>query len=238
MDIEKVIRGAGEHKSADALKKLLEGFISPAFGALPKSEVELLMLGALEDIGAISADPGVYELVSKLRVTRSRARKLIYERELRRLSVADLDIRVKSLLSRPIIQKAGEQFVLEVESPLVSDHLRSKVRALGHVSDGSFSPSVVKLPLEAIVALIEQYIPEAQRPAVKDALVAAGAPDTSLGGVLKSVLRKVASKVASDTGEALLDKTSEYLSPIIGGAVRDLTERISELYPVQNGDAS
>lgn len=233
MDLDAIVRQAGDERSAIALKGLLQRFLDPAFGALPKSEIELLILNALEEVGAISSEPGVYELVSKLRVTRTKARKLIYERELRRLSVSELDSRVKNLLKRPIIQKSGDQFVLEIENPLISDHLRSKVQLLGHVSDGSFSPSIVKLPLDAVVALIELYIPEHERQAVKEALIAAGAPDKSFKGVLKAVLKKVAGKVASDTGEALLESASEYMSPIVDGAVDGLTEKISEVFPVE-----
>lgn len=230
MNLEEIMREAGEAKAASALKTLLERFLDPAFGALPKSEIELLILGALEEVGAISAEPVVYELVSKLRVTRTKARNLIYERELRRLTPAELDSRVRSLLKRPIIQKAGDQFVLEVENPLVSDHLRSKVQALGHISDGSFSPAIVKLPLDAVVALIEHYIPMEQRGPIRDTLVAAGAPDTSFKGVLKAVLKKVALKVASDTGEALLDNASEYISPIVDATIGHLADKISEVF--------
>lgn len=230
MDLNEIFRLAGDECGSNALKALLGKFLDPAFGALPKSEIELLVLAALEEVGAISSEPGVYELVSKLRVTRTKARNLIYERELRRLSAAELDSRVKNLLKRPIIQKSGEQFVLEVENPLVSDHLRSKVQALGHVSDGSFSPSIVKLPLDAVVALIELYIPENERANIKAVLIAAGAPDTSFKGVLKAVLKKVADKVASDTGEALLDHASEYISPIVDATVGGLAEKISEVF--------
>jgi hypothetical protein len=237
LDLEQIIRDAGDARAASALKTLLERFLDPAFGALPKSEIELLLLGALEEIGAISAEPGVYELVSKLRITRTKARNLIYERELRRLTPAELDSRVRNLLKRPIIQKSGDQFVLEVENPLVSDHLRSKVQVLGHVSDGSFSPSIVKLPLDAVVALIELYIPENQRESVKDALVAAGAPDASFKGVLKAVLKKVAGKVASDTGEALLENASKYISPIVDATVAGLTDNIAEVFSAEGENA-
>lgn len=237
MDLEQILQDAGDARAARALKTLLERFLDPAFGALPKSEIELLLLGALEEVGAVSTEPGVYELVSKLRVTRTKARNLIYERELRRLTPAELDARVRNLLKRPIIQKSGDQFVLEVENPLVSDHLRSKVQALGHVSDGSFSPSIVKLPLDAVVALIELYIPENQRAPVKAALIAAGAPDASFKGVLKAVLKKVAGKVASDTGEALLENASEYISPIVDATVAGLTDKIAEVFPEEGADA-
>jgi len=230
LDLNQIIRDAGDARAVDALKTLLEKFLDPAFGALPKSETELLFLGALEEVGAISTEPGVYELVSKLRVTRTKARKLIYDRELRRLTPAELDSRVRNLLKRPIIQKSGDQFVLEVENPLVSDHLRAKVQFLGHISDGSFSPSIVRLPLDAVVALIEHYIPQNQRTPVKVALVAAGAPDASLKGVLKAVLKKIAGKVASDTGESLVENASEYISPIVDATLDGLTDKIAAVF--------
>lgn len=230
MNLEEVFGEVEHERAALALQQLLQKFLDPAFGALPKSEVELLMLNALEQIGAVSPEPGVYELVSKLRVTRTKARKLIYERELRRLSPSELDRRVKELIKRPLIQKSGEMFVLEIENPLISDHLRAKVQQLGHISDGSFSPSLVKLPLDAIVALIELYLTEDEIDAVKAALIEAGAPDTSFRGVVKSVLKSVAKKIASDTGEALMDNASEYLSPLMEGATAELTEKIAELF--------
>ena len=236
MNLEGTIRDAGDQQRTDALHAFLARFLDPAFGALPKSEIELLVLNLLESIGVVDPDLGVYELVSKLKVTRSKARSLIYERELRRLSATELDSRVRELLKRPIIQKAGELFILEVESPLVSDHLREKVQKLGHVSDGSFSPSIVKLPLDAIAALIELFIPERERLPVKQALIAAGAPDASFRGVVKAVLKRVAAKVASDTGEALMENASSYISPIVDGALDGITGRIGEVFAPDDVD--
>ena len=236
MKIKECLNALSQDDLKDAAAEFLEGFCTPAFGALPKSEIELIVLRFLEKVGAISADPEVYELVSSLKVTRTKARNLIYERELRRLSPSQLDERVKSLLKRPLIQKSGEQFVLEVENPLVSDHLRSRVKNLGYVSDGSFSPSIVKLPLDAIVALIDFYIDNDHQEEVRQALIDAGAPDSSFRGVLKSVLKKVATRVASESGEALIDKASEYIGPIVDATIEGLTDRISEIFQQENGN--
>lgn len=230
MDFDGILSSRAAEDVKGALAKFLHEICNPAFGALPKSEMELLLLNLLENIGAVSDDASDYELVSKLRVTNSRARKLIYERELRRLSHDDLDSRVKDLLRRPIIQKSGELFILEIGSPLVSDHLRARVRELGFFTDGSFSPSVVKLPLDAIVALMEFYIPKSEQIAVRRAMIAAGAPDTSFKGVLKAVLGKVAQRVASETGEAVMQKASEYLGPIIDAAAGQVTAKLAEVF--------
>lgn len=230
MDIKLIINALPEAKAKAVLAQLLERYLTPAFAALPKNEVELLVLDALEQVGAISADPQLYELVSKLKVTRAKARRLIYDRELRHSSSADLDAKVKALLKRPLLQKQGELFVLEVENPLVSDHLRDKVQQLGYVSDGSFSPSLIKLGLEAITALIASLLSTDEQEQVRLALIAAGAPDGSFRGVLKATLKKVASKVAADSGEALMDKAAGYLAPIVDASIAALGEKAAELF--------
>ncbi|OGT12290.1 MAG: hypothetical protein A3F73_13935 [Gallionellales bacterium RIFCSPLOWO2_12_FULL_59_22] len=230
MDIKRIINALPEANAKAVLAQLLERYLTPAFAALPKNEVELLVLDALEQVGAISADPQVYELVSKLKVTRPKARRLIYDRELRHSSSADLDAKVKALLKRPLLQKQGELFVLEVENPLVSDHLRDKLQQLGYACDGSFSPSLIKLGLEAITALIAALLSTAEQEQVRLALVAAGAPDDSFRGVLKATLKKLASKVAADSGEALLDKAAGYLAPIVDASIAALGEKAAELF--------
>lgn len=230
MDINQIVIGATEEEAKSALSYFLQNYMTPAFGALPKNEVELIVLHVLEKLGAIDEEPELYEFVSKLKVTRSKARGLIYDRELRRSSEGELNNKVKNLLKRPLIQKNGDLYVLEVENPLVSDHLRSKVQKLGYVSDGSFSPSIIKLGLDAITALIESYLSAQEKNDIKAALVAAGAPDTSFTGILKATFKKVASKVASDTGEALMDKASEFISPIIDAGIDLIKEKAGELF--------
>ncbi len=230
MDINEIIQGTDENIVKTALAYFLTSYTNPAFGALPKNEVELIVLNVLEQLNAIGAEPEVYELVSKLRINRSKARGLIYDRELRRSSESDLNEKVKALLKRPLIQKDGQQFILEVENPLVSDHLRSKVQKLGYVSGGSFSPSIVKLGLDAISALIESLLPNEEKENIRQALINAGAPDTSLRGILKATFMKIAQKLASDTGEALIDKASDYFSPIIDIGIDAITEKAQELF--------
>ncbi|WP_428240091.1 hypothetical protein [Gynuella sp.] len=234
MDIDQIIAETPEENVKSALSYMLKSYMNPAFGALPKNEVELIVLNVLESLNIIDPEPELYQLVSKLRITRSKARGLIYDRELRRSTESDLDERVKTLLKRPLIQKNGDLYVLEVENPLISDHLRSKVQKLGYVSDGSFSPSLIKLGLDAISALIESYLSDQDKKQLTAILIEAGAPDTSFGGVIKATLKKVAVKVASDSGEVLMDKASELITPIIDAGFDLLRERVSDLFDQDN----
>ncbi len=214
MDIKTIVASASETDAKAALDYMLDAYMTPSFGALPKSEVELIMLNVLEKLGAISAEPELYELVAKLKITRSKARRFIYDRDLRRSTAEELDEKIKHLLKRPLIQKNGDLWVMEIENPLVSDHLRARVQKLGYVSDGSFSPSIIKLGLDAIVALLESYLTEEEQPAVKRALVAAGAPDSSLRGVLKATLKKLAHKCRSRNRRGHYGSRLRYYFPL------------------------
>jgi hypothetical protein len=192
MDVQTVVQRVDPQVAREALAVLLETYLNPAFSALPKAEVDLAFMDALEKLGYISSSPSEYELVQKLRVTRAKARNLYYNRELRRRSPEQLDLLVRQALLEPLIYKDGDLFVLEVDSPLVLDHLRSKLRDLGFASDGSFSPSLVKVTVRGFAALVESYIPEGKKEQLKKKLIAAGVEeDTSFGAVLQGALRQL-----------------------------------------------
>ena len=135
-------------KSSHILLEFLSSYLNPAFGILPKKEIDLQVFKMLEQIGYINEDSTLYELVQKLRVTKTKARNLLYDQELRRLDITELDKHIIELLKNPILQKEGDLFLFEVENPLVSDHFKAKVQSIGYLTDGSFSPSIVRLSIE------------------------------------------------------------------------------------------
>lgn len=212
------------------LSEILDRYLDPAFGSLTKKEADLLMIDALEDLNYISYDPTLYEIETKLRITRYKARTLIYENELR--DPHDLDRRVKAALINPILQKDGEFFYLEVENPLVQDHLRAKLHELNFTADGTFSPSLIKLSLKALAALISHYMDKTEREKVRKELVAAGAPDTSIQGVLKAVLKALALKYAQEEGGAIVERVSDYISPILGGSLGTMKGSFKKLLAI------
>lgn len=230
MDISAITTKAGSQKTKAALDAFLSAYLNPAFGALPKTEVELLALRLLTQVGAISERPSVYELVSSLKITRSKARRLIYDQELRTRTLQDLDEDLCLLLRAPILQKRGEMFVLEIENPLLSDHVRAKLKSMGHVTDGSFSPNLVTLTVDAMVALIEDQLTDMQKAETLDALVKAGAPDKTLKGVLKSALRKLGEKLADESGQAVADEVAKYVGPLLDASKSAITSAFKSFY--------
>jgi hypothetical protein len=232
MDIKELVDAADAASCASALKPFLKNYLSPAFGALPKAEVELLVLQMLEDLRLIDGNLGAYELVSKLKITNAKARRLLYERDLRRKTPEDLDKQLLIVLQKPSILKNGKWFILQIENALLTDYLREKVKLLGHVTDGSFSPGIVKLSLDAMAALIDEMYEgkDEKKETARKALIAAGAPDTSFKGVIRAVLEKIGSKFAAEAGEALMYEASGYLVPIVTGASAGIAKTFKGLF--------
>jgi hypothetical protein len=133
-------------------------------------------------------------------------------------------------LTSPLILKQGDLFTLEIENPLVIDHVKEKLKSLGYATDGSFSPSLVKLSIDTFNALVTNSIPVANQSAVKAALVTAGAPDGSFGAVVRGVLVRLGGKFADSAGEELAGNISDYLGPLLSGATTEITAKVSELF--------
>lgn len=229
MDLEQSVARIPEAQAKALLLKLLSAHVRPAFGAQPKAELELAALEALQGLGSIGAEPSLYELVSSLRITRAKARNLLYALELRRSTPAQLDAKLKALLRAPVLHKQGELFAMEVENPLLADHLKARLQQLGHASDGSFSASVITLKLEAMVALVASCLSVDEQEKLRLALVKAGAPDTSLRGLLTSAFKKLGAKLAAKAGEAAVEQAVDTLGPILDGTIKPAVGRLMAL---------
>ncbi len=223
-DPTSVIQGANAATQETALIAICRGALTPAFGAVTKRELELLIFDALIRVSFLSEPPSVYEVMQKLRVTRGRARALLFDRDVRRHGNSELDELAKAALRHPLLQGQGYAVVLDIENPLLADHIRETLRKLGHATDGSFSPSIVKLNDDAAGALIEHYVPEGERDEVMKALYKAGVKDKSIKGAVKALLRKGASKLAGETGDAIAGDFGELVGRLFESNAAAVTD--------------
>jgi hypothetical protein len=210
-----------------ALRVVGAGALNPAFGSLTKRELELLILESYIAIGFVSESPGVYELMQKLRITRGRARSLVYDRDIRRLSEAELNALTVDALKRPLLQSQGHTVVLDIENPLLCDHIRELLRMLGHATDGSFSPTIIRLNDEAAGALVEHFVVSSDRKPVLAEFHKAGVKDKSIKGALVSMLRKGAGKIAGETGDALAKDFGELVAGVLERNFQEIGEAAS-----------
>jgi len=218
-------------KVKKAFIELLQDYLTPAFGSMTKRDFDIILFIKLQQLGIFRKNPELYDLVTQLRVTRPKARNLLYESKLRQSSRDDLDRELKELLQKPIFLKENDKIGIEIDNPFLIDHLRAKLKQLNYITDGSFSPEMVKLTTEAFAALLESYLPNDSKKEIKKALVEIGAePDTSLKGILKGAFKKLGTKLADEAGGHAAEAVGEYLGPLIQGAASAVKDRFVGLF--------
>lgn len=212
-------------------KELMTEYFSPAFGSISKRDLDILLFTKLQKLGLISENPEMYELISKLRVTRSKARNLLYESKLRQSTTEQLDTELIKYLTNPIFLKDNDKIGLEISNPYLIDYLKAKLKDLKHITDGSFSAELIKLTPDAFVALFDSYLLEESKTEIMSALVSIGAKsDTTFKGFLKGVLKKLGTKIADKAGEDIAENIVDYLNPLFSGKIDVLKDTIKEIY--------
>jgi len=209
-----------------ALRPFLEIITTPAFGAISKRETDLAAFELLRTLELVDRKASLFSLMTQLRITRAKASQILFDIEVRAHggNAEVLNEGVREALKATRFAKDGDFFVLEIENPLLQAHLRNRLRELGHISDTSFNSAIVRMPLDAVTDLMIALIPEDNRETVRRALVAAGAPDRTIKGVLKSALKTLGTKILGDAADLVADGAVEnaagFLGPIFEG-VRD-----------------
>ena len=196
-----------------SLIKLFEAYLNPAFGSLPKRELDILLFQILQDLDIFNNTPDMYSMVSSLRVTRPKARTLLYESNLRRTNNDSIEDELIEYLKNPILLKDSDKVCLEIDNPLLIDHLRKSLKDLRHITDGSFSAELVKLTPEAYKSLLNKKLCKVSKEIIDAALIECGSKKkVNVQTILTGVLKKVGKKVADDTG----DQAGEFIGDYLG----------------------
>lgn len=212
-EIKELITKADAITCAEALTDLFVPHTAPVFGAAKVVEHEVAAFRALQRLGYLPAQPDEYDLVMLLRVTKAKARSLLYQVALRRrLSSEEIDAALRELLTQPRVSKEGDKVMIEVADPLLMDCLRQRVRQLSFISDGSFSGSLAKLSVPALSALIEDLIPKKQRSAIHKKLSAQGVRGDDFQGIIAAVLGQLGKRAAGTAGERVAEQIGEKIA--------------------------
>ena len=195
------------------LAELLEQYRKPSFGSMSKRDVDILMFIAMQQLGIIDDEnPKIYYVMQLLHVTRAKARNLIYEVALRKAESEDkLKTQLQKLLNENILLKEKEKVTLEIDNPLVIDYLRNVLKDLKHLTDGSFTPELVKMSYEAFADLyMEVMKEEKEEKLIKKELQKLGITE-SPAQVICSILKDGLITTVATIGGEPLGKFSEQL---------------------------
>lgn len=235
MDIAGALTKLETSELQTLLGRLLEEYAQPAFGVLPKREVDLMIYRTLRDAGVVAQDTPLYQLMADLRVSRSKARNLMFDLEIRHTQSGQLDDQVRSVIMNDSYFRDANWFVLEVENPVVQAHLREICRRARVVTDASFNPSLVRLPVSGLASVLEEFLTKDQQAEVKCGLYRAGKlDDPSFRGLMKRAMSDLAGRFAGKVGGEVMDgaigAVGEFLQPILSGDQEAITDIWSGIY--------
>lgn len=194
--------GKSVEKSRDVLQKILSDYCLPSFGSMSKHDIDLLMFDAMISLGVFQSPLSIYDVMRKLKVTRSKARNLIYEHQLRAIEIENeeqLLVELRAILQRPLLSRKSDNVCIEIENPYMVDFIRCKLKDIGHITDGSFNPELVKMSTTAFSDLYFVYMDVADKDELNKIIVELNVvDDTSPKALLLRLLKEVASKSVGD----------------------------------------
>ena len=200
-------------------RKFVEGFAKPAFGAISKTEVDNLVFALLIEVGALDPKSQAYEIARDLNVTPAKARNLLFQWQLRSLGDGTaLKDDLIAALGTVRFAKEGNLLVFGIESPLLREELRSRLKRMGVYADTSFSSELVRLSVKHFVDFLDAFLDEDTKKAMHQALIDDGQlQDKSFKAVAFRILKGVAKKAAGEAGDELADLFGEAVRGLVAG---------------------
>jgi hypothetical protein len=212
--------------------ELVSRALEPAFGALPKTELDLLVFQLLLKSGALRETSPIYETARALRVTPAKIRSLMFQIKLRDPAATEDSLRaaLAQQLSKLKFARDGEQVVFGIEDPLLQADVVARLKKLDVTPDFSFNRELLKIPLSAFVDLLDVVLDATQKREVIAGLNRAGFPDTSFRGVVVAALGKLAEKFADEAGKKALDALADAATPALGSFLSQGAATIAGLW--------
>jgi hypothetical protein len=220
----------------------VKSYLSPAFGARSKSEIDLLVFTCLIEAKAIDPEASIYELARALNVTPARARSLVLNWQLRSTAAqTDLGGSIVEALKKTRFSKDGTLLTFGIENPLLKEDIAARLKRKGVFPDASFSKELVRMPVEAFVEFLDEILDEKTKKEVRKTLVKdKQLPDKSFKALATGILMKLGQKVAGEAGgqiaEAFGDEVAKpaaekaiaFLMGVLTGDAKSATEKISK----------
>ena len=223
MDINKLLTRLDDNENAkDFSKGFVKTFATPAFGAISKTEVDNLVFGLLVNANALDPKSQVYEIARDLNVTPAKARNLLFQWQLRKMGSGDaLKNDLAEALTSIRFAKDGDYLSFGIESPLLREELRSRLKHLGIYADASFSPEMIRIPVGHFVEFLDAFHDDGAKEKMRQALIKDNQiKDKSFKAITSRLLESVAKKVAGEAGAEVTD--------LIKGLIRGNADSVAE----------
>lgn len=214
-------RLAEPNRSKIFFDNFIDGYFGQAFGALPKSELDLLVFGGLIRSGALTAETPLYEIARALNVTPAKAKNLLFQHQLRTVTEAELDNRIVIELTTARFGAEGRNLTFGIESPIVRSAIQARAKRKRVYTDISLSGEILSVEMLHLGAFLSAFLTEEQAKRLTDRLKASGITDA---GDIKKVFNRLGAEfgkaAVKEGGKRLVAEHSEAVFGWLGDVVQ------------------
>lgn len=180
----------------ELLEQFMNDYINPSFGSLSKKEIDMRVFDLFIKMGKISPDDSIFTLISTLKISRAKARSLIYDYNLRKKETKDLKKALKDLLQNGSVAK-DSNIKIEVDDPYLTDYIRDVLKRKRMITDGSFKPELLVLSTKAYSVLLEECLTAEEQQNVRRYLYEDSLATAAFNALIQGLLEKYAGKDAA-----------------------------------------
>lgn len=197
-------------RTAAFSEAFIKGYFGRAFGALPKSEIDLLIFSSLIGSGALTADTPLYEIARALNVTPAKAKNLLFQHQLRTVTEADLDNRIMIELTTARFGVEGRKLTFGIESPIIRSAIQARAKLKRVYTDISLSGEILAVDMAHLGAFLSAFLTASQAQRLTDRLQAENIRDADdLKKVFNRLGKEFAKAAAKEGGKRVVAEYSE-----------------------------
>jgi len=226
---------SSRERAASFADSFISHYLTPAFGARSKTEVDNLVFALLVEAGAVDPAARPFEIAQKLNITIAKAKALVVTWQMRRVTTHEqLEERLLQQFTKLRFQKDGTYVALGIGDTLVREYFVSELQNLEIYPDRSFAGEIVRVPLDGFLEYIARSAKKNAVDAVRTQLIKAKiTPDTSAKGIIKEVVVKAAQKIGEKAvgkaAETAVDKLGDFISGLFSGDAGKAATAASDL---------
>lgn len=183
-------------------RRFMDAYLATAFGALPKSEIDLQVFSILVGLDVVEVNRASYRIARALNITPAKAQSLLFQYQLRNVSEAETDHQIMLAITTARYWKDGDKLSFGVTSPLVKAAVSAKMEEKGVFADVSLSGNILRVDPGRFGAVLASLISGSQADRVIALL-----KDKRL--VDDKTLRAALEKRGTDLASKLFDKATE-----------------------------
>ena len=200
------------------LKEIMDVYLERGFGVMNKTEFETLLYHVFKKNGLLTGK--CFDDSLKLQITESKARKLIYESQIRyeKREKNDLDAYLRISLgihlknAHFVKNKTNDEIRFAIEDKYLRVALNAKLRECDYFADTSFNKDIVSLNKEMFEQVITLLVPNFDKDEVLERLKSIDNLDEKgkeIVEVFKEKLKGTSENVILDLISVVMEKASK-----------------------------